>query len=81
MADVGEQFCLSLDFTSEKLGPDVLWFNPPAKYQLRCNGSSGVKIFSVSCTEWSCRCCDRYSMLPSIRTVPVPGHLKQKLNF
>ena len=51
MADVGEQFCLSLDFTSEKLGPDVLWFNPPAKYQLRCNGSSGVKILSVSCTE------------------------------
>ena len=51
MADVGEQFRLSLGFTSEKLGPDVLWFNPPAKYQLRCNGSSGVKIFSVSCTE------------------------------
>ena len=51
MADVGEQFCLSLDFTSEKLGPDVLWFNPSAKYQLRCNGSSGVKISSVSCTE------------------------------
>ena len=22
-----------------------------------------------------------YSMLPSIRTVPVSGHLKQKLNF
>ena len=51
MADVGKQFCLSLDFASEKLGPDVLWFNPPAKYQLRSNGSSGVKIFSVSCTQ------------------------------
>ena len=51
MADVGEQFCLSLDFASEKLGPDVLWFNPPVKYELRSNGSSGVKIFSVSCTE------------------------------
>ena len=22
-----------------------------------------------------------YNVLPSIRTVPVPGHLKQKLNF
>lgn len=48
---VGELFSLSLDFMSEKLGPDILWFNPPAKYQLRCNGSSGVKIFSVSYVE------------------------------
>ncbi|KAM7446690.1 hypothetical protein ABFA07_005042 [Porites harrisoni] len=52
MADVGEQFCLSLDFASEKLGPDVLWFNPPVKYQLRCNGSSGVKIFSKAQTDF-----------------------------
>ena len=27
------------------------------------------------------RIIDKYSMLPSIRTVPVSGHLKQKLNF
>ena len=48
MAAVGEQFCLSLDFSAEKLGPDILWFNPPDKYQLRCDGTSGLKVFSVS---------------------------------
>ena len=48
MAAVGEQFCLSLDFSSEKLGPDTLWYNPPDKYQLRCNGTNSLKVFSVS---------------------------------
>lgn len=48
MAAVGEQFCLSLNFSSEKLGPDVLWYNPPRQYKLRCNGDTGLKVLSVS---------------------------------
>lgn len=47
MAAVGEQFCLSLNFSSEKLGPDVLWYNPPQQYKLRCNGDTGIKVLSV----------------------------------
>ena len=47
MAAVGEQFCLSLNFSSEKLGPDVLWYNPPQQYKLRCNGDTGLKVLSV----------------------------------
>ena len=48
MAAVGEKFCLSLNFSSEKLGPDVLWYNPPQQYKLRCNGDTGLKVLSVN---------------------------------
>ena len=65
MAAVGEHFCLSLDFSSEKLGPDILWFNPPEKYQLRCNGSSGVKILPVR------------GMLCAARKIEFVVHLRQ----
>ena len=47
MAAVGEHFCLCLDFSAEKLGPDVLWYNPPQQYKLRCNGDTGLKVYSV----------------------------------
>ena len=46
--DVGDKFCLSLDFGSAKLGPDILWYNPPKKYELRCNGATGIKVYTVS---------------------------------
>lgn len=46
--DVGDNFCLSLDFGSAKLGPDILWYNPPKKYELRCNGATGIKVYTVS---------------------------------
>lgn len=47
MAAVVDRFSLSLDFSSEKLGPDILWYNPPQQYKLRCNGDTGLKVFSV----------------------------------
>ena len=47
MAAVEDRFCLSLDFSSEKLGPDILWYNPPLEYKLRSNGSTGLKVSSV----------------------------------
>ena len=53
MAAVGEQFSLSLDFSSEKLGPDILWYNPPQQYKLRCNGNTGLKVLSV-CSCFQC---------------------------
>lgn len=47
MAAVVDRFSLSLDFSSEKLGPDILWYNPPQQYKLRCNGDTGLKVFSL----------------------------------
>ncbi|XP_029214497.1 uncharacterized protein [Acropora muricata] len=50
--DVGDNFCLSLDFGSEKLGPDILWYNPPQKYELRCNGATGIKVYTKGQTDF-----------------------------
>lgn len=46
-AGVGNEFSLSLDFGSTKLGPDILWYNPPKKYELRCNGATGIRVYTV----------------------------------
>ena len=41
-----------------------------------------IKVY-FKYTSSNLSACERkvYSMLPSIRTVPVSGHLKQKLNY
>nr|XP_058962083.1 uncharacterized protein LOC131789028 [Pocillopora verrucosa] len=52
MAAVVDRFSLSLDFSSEKLGPDILWYNPPQQYKLRCNGDTGLKVFSKGQTDF-----------------------------
>ena len=44
------------------------------------HNSVGVTCLLTVCTVTD-NTRDGYSMLPSIRTVPVSGHLKQKLNF
>ncbi|XP_068698813.1 uncharacterized protein [Montipora capricornis] len=52
MAGAAEEFSLSLDFSSEKLGPDILWYNPPKKYEMLCNGTSGMKVYTKGQTDF-----------------------------
>lgn len=48
LARVGSEFSIALDFNVDKLGPDFMWFNPPAEFRTRQNGSSGMKVVPVS---------------------------------
>ncbi|XP_032227287.1 regulation of enolase protein 1 isoform X2 [Nematostella vectensis] len=44
MADalkIVSEFALSVDFSTDKLGPDFMWFNPPPKWQMKFHGDSG----------------------------------------
>ena len=74
------------DYDLISLSPNLPKANhPSSKYLLAQVASSpsiavGYLVY-LYCDRNKSRGRDRYSMLPSIRTVPVSGHLKHKLNF
>ena len=59
----------------------------PFERSKRLNSSTSIQIssdkvpFTLAAEPFFCLLDLAYSMLPSIRTVPVSRHLKQKLNF